>query len=75
MLDMIVDVWVEDLIRRHNVQDLQELPVYIIKGEIHEMKGTLMNEEAFLAGGLPHAKENIKNIKKFIKILKEVLEL
>jgi hypothetical protein len=75
MVDMIVDVWVEDLIRKHNVQDLQELPVYIIKGEIYEMKGTLMNEEAFLAGGSRHAKENIKNIKKFIKILKEVLEL
>jgi hypothetical protein len=35
----------------------------------------LMNEELFLAGGSPHAKENIKNIKAYIKILKEVLEL
>ena len=75
MLDMIVDVWVEDLIRKHNVQDLQELPVYVIKTEIAEMQGTLANEETFLAGGSRHAKGNIKNIKKFIKILKGVLEL
>jgi hypothetical protein len=70
----IVDFWVDSLLKKYNVEDLYQLPVYAVKGEIYEMKGTLMNEEAFLAGGSEHAKENIENIKKYISVLKEVLE-
>jgi hypothetical protein len=71
----IVELWVEALVKKNKVDNLQDLPVYIVKGEIYQMKNTLMNEEAFLAGGFKYAKENIKNIKKYISILKGVLEL
>jgi hypothetical protein len=70
----IVNFWIDSLLKKHNLKDLYQLPVYAVKGEIYEMKGTLMNEEAFLAGGSPHAKENIENIKKYISILKGVLK-
>jgi hypothetical protein len=73
-MDM-VELWVEALIREHSVDDMEELPVYIVKKEIYKMKDMLTQEEVFLAGGSAYAKENIKNIKKFISILKGVLEL
>jgi hypothetical protein len=73
-MDM-VNGWIDMLVRQHNVQHLQELPVYVVKGEIQEVKDTIENEKVFLAGGSPHAKENIKNMKAYIKILKGVLEL
>jgi hypothetical protein len=73
-MDM-VNGWIDMLVRQHNVQHLQELPVYVVKGEIQEVKDTIENEKVFLKGGSPHAKENIKNMKAYIKILKGVLEL
>jgi hypothetical protein len=75
MVDTIVNFWIDSLLKKYNVKDLYELPVYAVKGEIWEMKGTLENEKAFLVGGSPHSKENIKNMKAYIKILKGVLEL
>jgi hypothetical protein len=39
------------------------------------MKGTLENEKAFLAGGQMYSRENIKHIKRYIKLLKGALEL
>jgi hypothetical protein len=71
----IVDIWVDGFIRKSNVEDLQELPVYIIKAEIAEMKAMIMDEEVRLAGGSEFAAENIKNIKKYISVLKEVLKV
>jgi flavodoxin len=71
----IVDIWIEALIREYSVDDMEELPVYIVKKEIYKMKDMLTQEEVFLVGGSAYAKENIKNIKKFIKVLMEVLEL
>jgi hypothetical protein len=71
----IVKLWIEALLKKHQVDDLHDLPVYVVKGEIWEMKGTLENEKVFLVGGSPHSKENIKNMKVYIKILKGVLEL
>jgi butyrate kinase len=73
-MDM-VDIWIEALIREYSVDDMEELSVYIVKKEIYKMKDMLTQEEVFLAGGSAYAKENIKNIKKFIKVLMEVLEL
>ena len=73
-MDM-VNGWIDMLVRQHNVQHLQELPVYVVKGEIQEVKDTIENEKVFLAGGSTHAKENIKNMKAYIKILKGVLAL
>lgn len=73
-MDM-VNIWIDDLLKKSQVKELGDLSVHIIKAEIFEMNHMLINEELFLAGGSPHAKENIKNIKAYIKILKEVLEL
>jgi hypothetical protein len=73
-MDM-VNGWIDMLVRQHNVQQLQELPVYVVKGEIQEVKDAIENEKVFLAGGSSHAKENIKNMKAYIKVLKGVLEL
>jgi hypothetical protein len=73
-MDMI-NTWIDILVRQHNVQDLHELPVYVVKGEIQEVKDAVENEKVFLKGGSPQAKENIKNMKAYIKILKGVLEL
>jgi hypothetical protein len=70
----IVEFWVDSLLKKHNVKDLYQLPIYAVKGEIYEMKGAARNEEVFLAGGSPHAKENIENIEKYISILKGVLK-
>ena len=71
----IVDFWVDSLLKKYNVEDLYQLPVYAVKDEIYEMKGTLMNEKAFLAGGSEHAKENIENIKNYMSILKGLLKI
>jgi hypothetical protein len=73
-MDMI-NAWIDMLVRQHHVQDLRELPVYVVKAEIAEVKDAVENEKVFLAGGSPQAKENIKNMKAYIKILKGVLEL
>jgi hypothetical protein len=75
MIDTIVDIWIGTLLKEHKVQDIQELPLYVIKSQILEMKGTLENEKAFLAGGQMYSKENIKHIKRYIKLLKGALEL
>ena len=73
-MDMI-NTWIDMLVRQHNVQDLRELPVYVVKAEIAEVRDAVENEKVFLKGGSPQAKENIKNMKAYIKILKGVLEL
>jgi hypothetical protein len=75
MIDTIVDIWIDTLLKEHKVQDIQELPLYVIKSQIVEMKGTLENEKAFLAGGQMYSRENIKHIKRYIKVLKGALEL
>jgi hypothetical protein len=75
MKDSIVDIWLDNLLRACKVKDIQELPLYVIKSQILEMKGTLENEKAFLAGGQMYSRENIKHIKKYIKLLKGALEL
>jgi hypothetical protein len=71
----MVNAWIDLLVRLHNVQDLRELPVYVVKAQISELKDMIENEKVFLKGGSPHAKENIDNIKEYISILKKVLEL
>jgi hypothetical protein len=73
-MDM-VNAWIDMLVKQYNVQDLRELPVYVVKAEIAEVRDAVENEKVFLAGGSPQAKENIKNMKAYIKILKGVLEL
>ena len=75
MIDTIVDIWIDTLLREHKVKDIQELPLYVIKSQILEMRGTLENEKAFLAGGQMYSRENIKHIKRYIKVLKGALEL
>jgi hypothetical protein len=75
MKDSIVDIWLDNLLRACKVKDIQELPLYVIKSQIVEMKGTLENEKVFLAGGQMYSKENIKHIKRYIKVLKGALEL
>jgi hypothetical protein len=75
MKDTIVDIWLDNLLRGCKVKDIQELPLYVIKSQILEMKGTLENEKAFLAGGQMYSRENIKHIKRYIKVLKGALEL
>ena len=75
MMDSIVDIWLDSLLSEHKVKDIQELPLYVIKSQILEMKGTLENEKTFLAGGQMYSRENIKHIKRYIKVLKGALEL
>ena len=71
----MVDIWIDSLIRKFQVQDLQELPVYVVKAEIAEMKAMIMDEEVRLAGGSEFAEENIRVIKEYISVLKKVLRL
>jgi hypothetical protein len=73
-MDMI-NTWIDMLVKQYNVQDLRELPVYVVKAEIAEVRDAVENEKVFLKGGSPQAKENIKNMKAYIKILKGILAL
>ena len=71
----MINTWIDMLVKQYNVQDLRELPVYVVKAEIAEVRDAVENEKVFLKGGSPHAKENINNMKAYIKILKGILAL
>jgi hypothetical protein len=74
-----VKFWIDELLEKHNLDELSDLSTDVIMMEIEDAKGTISNEhmwELGYDGNLPfnpHT-ENIAVLMEYIEVLEEKLE-
>lgn len=74
-----VKFWIDELLEKHNVDELSGLSADVIMAEIEDAKGTISNEHIWELGYdgneplNPHT-ENIAVLMEYIEVLEEKLE-
>jgi hypothetical protein len=69
-----IELWIDMLPRHYNGKTLEQMSIRDLSVEIIETEKTIENEKVFQAGGSKFAAENIENLKRYLRVLKEALE-